>query len=598
MGASDVGREVRVYVSLTKDILFASLTILTFYLLRWRGWIFVSAHALSWVVMWLVSTGDPRETVLSTIALLLTYVTVLADVFVGFNVSCHITTCCLPGQIYAPFSIKYPTCEDSNPITLGAAVYAALCCFAFNVFSGVFRITSISYIRKGGLLEVASAIVYVGLKVYLLFWSSVKWPLLLFVQSIVLMGVNGVGVAFSFRSKTFSYILLAVVLALDVVSLLGMYDVLGAQSVTVQLPSFNVYGPDPPRAVTISDQVKSAFDNLDLALQTPADIVARNAEAIRDAITITGCCSVVPQIRTVFQTMQDAAGQINSVLQGSAGYVTSAAEASLAAAAQQTDQAFSMLPVPDAPNMVPRYNQTVASYAGPYGLRQSAATAALEATARYVTRVGNSAPGGIDWYFYNCYQSLESYVPTLSPQSAQTLFNQANASCVPFAQAATQASQHYAFEVHRIVMKAYQNEQSLLNDYFGYLSYTEPVYRQTLWKYARAQARSTLKWIAHELRKGRANFRYTPMSYTNGVLNSEELPEIVFAAAVTVMAICVGLTMVEWWSIYTRPYPVNTGMPAIFAAHGKTGEDDDVDQTDNTQVLVRGGVAGPRKRVK
>ena len=598
MGASDVGREVRVYVSLTKDILYASLTILTYYLLRWRGWIFVAAHALSWLVMWLVYTGDERETVFSTLAMLLTYVTVLADVFVGFNVSCHITTCCLPGQDYAPFSIKYPTCQDTNPITMGAAVYAALCCCAFNVLSGVFRLSSISNIRKGGLLEVASAAIYVCLKVYLLFWSSVKWPLLLFVQSIVLMGVNGVGVAFSFRSKTFGYILLAVVLALDVVSLLGMYDVLGTTSVHVALPTFSVYGPDPPRAVSISDQVKSAFDALDMAAQTPAETVVNSAAALRDAITITGCCAVVPQIRTVFQTMQQAAGQINTVLQGEAGYVTAAVNAALAAAADQTDQAFARLPVPDAPNMVPRYNQTMTSYDGAYGLRASAATAVQEATTRYVARVGNSAPGGIDWYFYNCHQALQSYVPTLSPQNAQTLFNQANASCVPFSEAATQASQRYALEVHRVIQKAYQNEQTLLNDYFAYLSYTEPVYHQTLWKYARARARTSLNWVAHELRKGRANFRYTPMSYTNGVLNSEELPEIVFAAAVTVMIICVSLTLVELWSIVSRPYPVNTGVPAIFALgpkHGAAAEAED-GEDDTAQVVLKPG-QGARKRV-
>jgi hypothetical protein len=598
MGA-DVGREVRVYVSLTKDILYATLTIATYYLLRWRGWIFVATHGLSWVVMWLVYTSDENEINLSTLALTLTYITVLADVFVGFNVSCHLTTCCLPGQDYAPFSIKYPTCSDTNPITMGAAVYVALFCCAFNVLSGVFRLTSLAHIRKGALLEVASAVVYVGLKVYLLFWTSVKWPMLLFVQSIVLMGLNGVGVAFSFRSKMFGYAVLAAVLALDMVSVLGMYDVLGTASVHAALPSFNVYGPDPPRAISISDQVRSAFEALDLAVQTPASTVALNANAIVSTITITGCCAVVPQIPTVFQTMQTAAAEVYTVLQGDAAHVSAVVTAALAAAAEQTDQAFARLPVPDAPNMVLRYNQTVASYAGTYGLRASAATAVLAEVSRYVARVGNSAPGGVEWYFYTCYQSLQSYVPTLSPQSAHALFAQANASCVPFATAAVQASQHYAAEVHRVVQKAKQNEQSLLNDYFAYLEYTEPVYQQTLWHYMRAKVRTLLKWVAHELRKGKINFRYTPMSYTNGVLNSTELPEIVFTAAVTVMLTCVSLTLVEGVSIYMRAYPVNTGAIPFFGVHLKGDEDEGAEgENDEARVVKGGGALGPRKRAK
>ena len=575
-----MSHEVRLYATCIKDLVYGTLALIIYYFLQWKTWSFQAVHALSWLVLFFITAGDAADRYMSTLAILIVYITLLTDMFLGFSLSCHITTCCI-GHNYAPFSIKYSVCDDSQALGTHTYVYVAIFCGALSIFSAISRVLTIAKVRKNALLEVASALAYAGVRVYLLLWTDIHWPLLFWVQSIVVAAVNGVGVALSYRSKVLGFLCLALVLGADLLSTVGIFGVVGSvgkQNTNVMVPGYNLFPDGSPASQTIVQQIQGAHQTLSMAVQSNAAVVANNAQSMATTITVTGCCMVTPQIPTTFQAMQKAVVAIAAATQGDA--IVLSVQTALAAAGTQTDYAFAQLPVPDAQNLMARYNSTMEGYNGSYGFKPKLGSDLLSAAQNYNVAMQSTKYNAIGFWFEKCSAALESYVPTLSPAAAQLLFNQANATCLPYTSTAVEASNTYSSLASSLVQQASTNEQSLASGYQSYMGYTQPIYSKSLWSYLKAHIKTWLRWIRHEIGNGQKNFSYQPVKISNDVMDGN-LPEIVFVAAVVVLIIGIVLILIETYAIYERedgvkdPYTVPFfGVSHIKVGDGGGGDDD------------------------
>ena len=235
-------REIRFYGSILKDVVFSSLALFAFFVLRWPQYWLFAFHIAIWVVALCINYSDESAVIFPTIGFVTSGALALFDAVIGYSLSCFLDTCCVNGK--TPYAWGIALCKTADSIAYTPLVWFAIAIITLASLSGAFRCSVIILLRRQTRADIAVACLYILVKIYLLTWPEISWPFLFWVQTIVTIALTGSAALFSYISKIVAYLLVAVVFMLDLILLLGTYGLLGSPTFTGNLsvvhPSFSV----------------------------------------------------------------------------------------------------------------------------------------------------------------------------------------------------------------------------------------------------------------------------------------------------------------------------------------------------------------------
>jgi len=219
-------REVKFYAGILKDVLYSAGSLFTWFILKWPTYFLFTGHLVIWLIALLYQYSDPNSVILATLAFFINTALAIYDAIITLTLTCMLSNCCVGGK--APFAFGIATCNLKSAVSYSPLIWFALAIGVLASLSGFSRSSTIAMLRKRTRIDVATATLYVGVKLYILTWSQIRWPFLFWVQTLATMGLVAGGTLFSYINKFMGYLVIGVAIALDIILLLGTYGVLGA----------------------------------------------------------------------------------------------------------------------------------------------------------------------------------------------------------------------------------------------------------------------------------------------------------------------------------------------------------------------------------
>jgi len=181
--------ELGVYASLLKDVVYSVGALLLFWVLKFPTYPLFGAHLLTWAAGLLYALSDGASAWLPAAAITLTLAVAATDAFVVAVTVCYIpgNACCLAGQASAPFTLGQKVCGPNDRYGQKTLVWLAAFVVALGSLTSVARGVGMWSTRAAANLELPLALLYVGLRAYVLGWSHVRYATLFWVQSMVSM---------------------------------------------------------------------------------------------------------------------------------------------------------------------------------------------------------------------------------------------------------------------------------------------------------------------------------------------------------------------------------------------------------------------------
>jgi hypothetical protein len=220
-------KEIGVYASFVKDLIFGLSSLVLFWVVRYPQWLYFSGHSLTWIVFFLYYSSDPSvDNIWSpTFALLISVAVCLLDAWICLTLVCFLGDyCCIGTADDAPFSFEMQVCGKNERYQTDSFVYIALTTVGLGILTGLSRISSIYDTRKGASMFMVAACTYILLKLYVLVWRSVEYSPFFITMAVFTMGAVFAGACVAIKYRFVATCLFFSVMIIDLSVVLGATD--------------------------------------------------------------------------------------------------------------------------------------------------------------------------------------------------------------------------------------------------------------------------------------------------------------------------------------------------------------------------------------
>lgn len=214
--------EIATYASLVKDVFYGISGIIFFWIVRYPQYLAFAGHAATWVVIFLYYISDNDQFWFPTAAIVLSLLICALDAWIFLTVTCFFGSfCCVGNDEVAPFSFGVKVCGPNDRYETDSLIYIALTTVGFGCLTGISRTMSIYNTRKSSSGDLAAALFYSALKVFVFVWSNVSYSSFFWVQSFVTMAAGIVAFIVSLNFKLVASIIFLGIAGLDLSVVFG-----------------------------------------------------------------------------------------------------------------------------------------------------------------------------------------------------------------------------------------------------------------------------------------------------------------------------------------------------------------------------------------
>ena len=266
--------EVAIYASFLKDVIYSCTMLFVFFVVAYPQYIVFTAHVLSWLAVFLYFVSNENQFLIPTFGIFIAMAVVAVDAWIALTTTCFLFSkvCCLRGEKTAPFSYGYQVCQVENLFLSDPLVYTAVATISLGILNGMSLVNLYSANRASSSIETACALMYGGLRIWLLTWHSLSYSALFYFQTILNVSINVTAVLLSYYFKFVGALLLIGALGLDLLMTLSQQHLFDALENSARAVSgrhlLAITQPEPQVIEALSGSARQALRNAVTVLAT------------------------------------------------------------------------------------------------------------------------------------------------------------------------------------------------------------------------------------------------------------------------------------------------------------------------------------------